>query len=49
MVFSVLVNNFTCSTDDTKAAVDRFVDALARHAGWADAAPAASPATARGR
>ena len=34
VVFSILTNNWTCETADAKAAVDRFVDALARHAGW---------------
>jgi hypothetical protein len=33
-VFSILVNNFTCESDAAKAAVDAFVEQLARHAGW---------------
>lgn len=37
-VFSILVNNFTCPTADAKAAVDRFVQELARAAGWETAA-----------
>ncbi len=34
IVFSILVNNFTCRTADAKAAIDSFVEALCRHAGW---------------
>ncbi len=34
LVFSILVNNFTCESDAAKAAVDAFVEQLARHAGW---------------
>ena len=34
IVFSVLLNNFTCSSADARDAIDRFVSALARHAGW---------------
>lgn len=34
MVFSVLVNNFTCETRAAQRAVDRFVEAIATHAGW---------------
>ena len=34
LVFSILVNNFTCEVDAAKAAVDAFVEQLARHAGW---------------
>lgn len=32
IVFSILVNNFTCRTQNVKDAVDRFVEALVRHA-----------------
>ncbi len=34
LVFSILVNNFTCQTATAKAAVDSFVNALAHHTGW---------------
>lgn len=34
IVFSILVNNFTCDTQTTKDAVDAFVQDLARFAGW---------------
>jgi D-alanyl-D-alanine carboxypeptidase/D-alanyl-D-alanine-endopeptidase (penicillin-binding protein 4) len=34
MVFSVLLNNFTCQTQAAKDAVDAFVQELARAAGW---------------
>ncbi len=34
LAFSILVNNFTCSTDAAKAAIDGFVEAMARSAGW---------------
>lgn len=33
LVFCVMLNDFTCSTDDAKAAVDAFVEAVARSAG----------------
>lgn len=33
LVFVVLLNDFTCSTDDAKAALDRFVEALVRSLG----------------
>lgn len=34
LVFVTLVNNFTCGTDAAKAAVDAWVEDLARAAGW---------------
>ena len=34
LVFSVMLNDFTCSDDAAKAAVDAFVQQLARAAGW---------------
>lgn len=34
LVFSVLVNNFTCDTQAAKDAIDAFVQQLARVAGW---------------
>ena len=34
LVFSVMLNDFTCSDDEAKAAVDAFVQALAKAAGW---------------
>ena len=34
LAFSILVNNFTCTTDEAKAAVDGFVQALAGSVGW---------------
>jgi D-alanyl-D-alanine carboxypeptidase/D-alanyl-D-alanine-endopeptidase (penicillin-binding protein 4) len=34
LVFSILINNFTCSSDQAKAAVDTFVGALASAVGW---------------
>ncbi len=34
LVFSVMLNDFTCSDDEAKAAVDAFVQRLATFAGW---------------
>ena len=34
LVFSLMLNNFTCSTDEAKAAIDAFVQELAVQAGW---------------
>jgi D-alanyl-D-alanine carboxypeptidase len=34
LVFSILLNNFVCSTGQAKAAVDKFVGVLTRRAGW---------------
>jgi len=34
LVFAVLLNDFACTTDAAKAAVDAFVQELARAAGW---------------
>lgn len=34
LVFSVMLNDFTCDTDAAKAACDRFVQRLAAFAGW---------------
>jgi D-alanyl-D-alanine carboxypeptidase/D-alanyl-D-alanine-endopeptidase (penicillin-binding protein 4) len=34
LLFSVMLNDFTCSDDEAKAAADAFVQRLAAHAGW---------------
>jgi D-alanyl-D-alanine carboxypeptidase/D-alanyl-D-alanine-endopeptidase (penicillin-binding protein 4) len=34
LVFSVMLNNFVCSSAEARDALDSFVIALARHAGW---------------
>ena len=34
LVFSVMLNDFTCSTGAAKAACDAFVDELCTFAGW---------------
>lgn len=34
LAFCVLLNNFTCTTDEAKAAIDAFVQDLAAAAGW---------------
>ncbi len=34
LVFSVMLNDFTCSDDEAKSAIDAFVHRLARAAGW---------------
>ena len=34
LVFSVMLNDFTCPSAEAKAAVDRFVEELCRSVGW---------------
>ena len=41
--FSVMLNHYTCTSAQARDAMDRFLDALARAAGWQAEPPAAAP------